>query len=181
MRLIDIFVIISLAIFYILFIGRTVLLYKNGIKVWVIGTSTKKLLEIILENVLLPFLLLSSFIFIIITAFQINLPIMISAYLININWIKYVGIILCYAGLVIFLFALISFGKAWRIGIDEENSNELTTFGMFKFSRNPIFLFMDLYYIGNANISEYNFHFNCNWDNYWYPFPNIARREIFGK
>ena len=148
MRLIDIFVIISLAIFYILFIGRTVLLYKNGIKVWVIGTSTKKLLEIILENVLLPFLLLSSFIFIIITAFQINLPIMISAYLININWIKYVGIILCYAGLVIFLFALISFGKAWRIGIDEENSNELTTFGMFKFSRNPIFLFMDLYYIG---------------------------------
>jgi len=148
MRLIDVFVIISLAIFYILFIGRTVLLYKKGIKVWVIGTSTKKLLEIILENILLPFLLLSSFIFIIITALQINLPVMISAYLININWIKYVGIILCYAGLVIFLFALISFGKAWRIGIDEENSNELITFGMFKFSRNPIFLFMDLYYIG---------------------------------
>ena len=148
MRLIDVFVIISLAIFYILFIGRTVLLYKKGIKVWVIGTSTKKLLEIILENILLPFLLLSSFIFIIITALQINLPVMISAYLININWIKYVGIILCYAGLVIFLFALISFGKAWRIGIDEENSNELITFGMFKFSRNPIFLFMNLYYIG---------------------------------
>ena len=148
MRLIDVFVIISLAIFYILFIGRTVLLYKKGIKVWVVGTSTKKLLEIILENILLPFLLLSSFIFIIITALQINLPVMISAYLININWIKYVGIILCYAGLVIFLFALISFGKAWRIGIDEENSNELITFGMFKFSRNPIFLFMDLYYIG---------------------------------
>ena len=148
MGLIDVLVIISLAIFYFLFIGRTVLLYKRGIKVWVIGTSTKKLFEIILENVLLPFLLLSSFIFIIITALQINLPVMISAYLININWIKYVGIILCYAGLVIFLFALISFGKAWRIGIDEENSNELITFGMFKFSRNPIFLFMNLYYIG---------------------------------
>jgi protein-S-isoprenylcysteine O-methyltransferase Ste14 len=44
--------------------------------------------------------------------------------------------------------ALISFGKSWRIGIDENNSNELVTTGMFKYSRNPIFLFMDLYFTG---------------------------------
>ena len=50
MEMIDIFVIISLAIFYILFLGRTVLLYKKGIKVWVIGTSTKKISEINLEK-----------------------------------------------------------------------------------------------------------------------------------
>jgi len=44
--------------------------------------------------------------------------------------------------------ALISFGKAWRIGIDEINTNELITSGIFKYSRNPVFLFMDLYSIG---------------------------------
>ena len=56
MDIIDFFVIISLVIFYILFIGRTILLYKNGTKVWVIGSSSKKIFEIILENILFPVL-----------------------------------------------------------------------------------------------------------------------------
>jgi protein-S-isoprenylcysteine O-methyltransferase Ste14 len=148
MGIIDIFVIISLSIFYILFLGRTVLLYKKGIKVWVIGTSTKKISEIILEKILLPMILLISFIFIIITALHINLPIVISNYLIKTIWMKYIGIIFCYIGLIIFLLALVSFGKSWRIGIDENNSNDLITTGIFKYSRNPIFLFMDIYFIG---------------------------------
>jgi len=148
MEIIDILVIISLAIFYILFLGRTVLLYKKGIKVWVIGTSTRKISEIILEKILLPLVLLISFILTIITALHIKLPAIISNYLINIIWIKYIGITFCYIGLIIFLSALISFGKSWRIGIDENNSNELITNGIFKYSRNPIFLFMDLYFAG---------------------------------
>jgi protein-S-isoprenylcysteine O-methyltransferase Ste14 len=148
MDIIDVFAVISLVVFYILFLGRTILLYKKGIKVWVIGTSTKKISEIILEKILLPLALLISFIFIIVTALHINLPAIISNYLINITWIKYIGILFCYIGLIIFLLALISFGKSWRIGIDENNSNELITNGIFKYSRNPIFLFMDLYFIG---------------------------------
>ena len=148
MNILDILTIISLALFYILFLGRTILLYKKGIKVWVIGTSTKKISEIILEKILLHSALLINFIFIIITALHINLPAIISSYLIKIIWIKYIGILFCYIGLIIFLLALISFGKSWRIGIDEKNSNELVTNGIFKYSRNPIFLFMDLYFIG---------------------------------
>jgi protein-S-isoprenylcysteine O-methyltransferase Ste14 len=134
-------------IFYILFIGRTILLYKKGIKVWVIGTSAKKLFETVLENILFPVLVLWSGC-IVITALRINLPAIISVYLVNIAWLKYAGIVFCYLGLIIFLLALISFGKAWRIGIDENNSNELVTGGIFKYSRNPIFLFMDLYFVG---------------------------------
>jgi protein-S-isoprenylcysteine O-methyltransferase Ste14 len=122
-------------------------LYNRGIKVYVIGKSTKRLFEIILENILFPILLLWS-IYIIVTVLHINVPLIISNYLIKIAWIKYIGIILCYIGLTIFLLALISFGKAWRIGIDENNSNELVTGGIFKYSRNPIFLFMDLYFTG---------------------------------
>ena len=147
MNIIGIFVIISLGIFYILFIGRTILLYKKGIRVWVIGTSSKKIFEIILENVLFPVLVLWS-VFVIITALHINIPIFIFNILIENIWLKYIGIMFCYIGLVIFLLALISFGKAWRIGIDENNSNELVTSGIFKYSRNPIFLFMDMYFTG---------------------------------
>jgi len=127
-------------------INRTAV--KKGIKVWVIGTSTKKISEIILEKILLPLALLISFIFTIITALHIKLPAIITNYLINIKLIRYIGIMFCYIGLLIFLLALISFGKSWRIGIDENNSNELITTGMFKYSRNPIFLFMDLYFTG---------------------------------
>jgi protein-S-isoprenylcysteine O-methyltransferase Ste14 len=147
MNIFDYLLIISLVIFYILFIGRTVLLYKNGIKVLVIGTSTKKIFEIILENLLLPVLILWS-IFVVITALNVNLPPIISIYLIDIFWLKYIGILFCYIGLIVFLLALISFGKAWRIGIDQNNSNDLITGGIFKYTRNPIFLFMDIYFMG---------------------------------
>jgi len=140
---VDLFAIITLGIFYIMFFGKTILLYRNGIKVWIIGTKSKKPSEIILS-----LLLLLNFIFIIITSLHIHLPTIISNSLINIIWIKYVGLIICVFSLGIFLLALISFGKAWRIGIDEKNSNELITSGIFKYSRNPVFLFMDLYSIG---------------------------------
>ena len=147
MNLIDILVIISLAVFYLLFIGRTVLLYKKGIKVFVIGTSTKKLFDAILENILMPVLLIWS-ILVVITALQVDLPIIISKLWIESVWMKYIGILFCYMGLILFLWALISFGQAWRIGIDENNADELITKGIFRYSRNPVFLFMDLYFVG---------------------------------
>jgi protein-S-isoprenylcysteine O-methyltransferase Ste14 len=147
MKPIDILVLANLVTFYALFLGRTVLLYKRGVKVWVIGTSTKKPLEIILENILFPVLIIWS-VFVILTALHVPLPGVLSRHLIDNDRTLYVGIMLCFAGLIIFLFALISFGKAWRIGIDETNSHELITSGMFKYSRNPIFLFMDLFFTG---------------------------------
>ena len=36
--------------------------------------------------------------------------------------------------------AQVQMGDAWRIGIDEKNATELVTRGLFRFSRNPIFL-----------------------------------------
>jgi protein-S-isoprenylcysteine O-methyltransferase Ste14 len=59
-----------------------------------------------------------------------------------------VGLILCVAGLIVFVLALISFGDAWRIGVDEVHSDRLVTRGIFAVSRNPIFVFMNLYFAG---------------------------------
>jgi protein-S-isoprenylcysteine O-methyltransferase Ste14 len=147
MTIVDTLVITSLTIFYFLFIGRSVLLYRKGIKVWVIGTSSQNQFEKILEGILFPFLLLWT-ILVVCTALNIRIDNIVFEILFTASLLKWIGVILCYAGLIIFLWALISFGKAWRIGIDETCSYELITTGIFAISRNPIFLFMDIYFAG---------------------------------
>lgn len=62
--------------------------------------------------------------------------------------IQFIGI-----GLLIISFgwtvlAQIQMGASWRIGIDEEKKTELVSSGVFRFSRNPIFLGMIVTLIG---------------------------------
>jgi protein-S-isoprenylcysteine O-methyltransferase Ste14 len=140
----NILILTSLALFNVLFIGRTVMLYRQGVKVWTIGTSGGNILERLLENILTPFLLLWNAL-IIMAVFHAPF---LTDLVLCVPLLKYAGIALCYCGLAIFLWALVSFGKSWRIGIDEKTSNELITNGAFRFSRNPIFLFMDMYFVG---------------------------------
>ncbi|MDR0724633.1 MAG: isoprenylcysteine carboxylmethyltransferase family protein [Prevotellaceae bacterium] len=145
--MVNILVITSLAIFYSLFIGRTALLYSDGIKVWVIGTSSQNRFEKILEGILFPFLLLWT-ISIVCMALNLRINHIVFEILFSVSLLKWIGIVWCYIGLFIFLWALISFGKAWRIGIDKTHSNELVMTGIFSLSRNPIFLFIDIYFMG---------------------------------
>ncbi|MCL2116566.1 MAG: isoprenylcysteine carboxylmethyltransferase family protein [Methanobrevibacter sp.] len=143
--MINILVIVSLIIFYTLFIGRTISLARNGIKVIVLGGVSNKINNL-LENLTLPFLILWA-ILILLKVFNIEIPIIFDLIIKN-SYLSYIGVILCYMGLAIFLSALISFGNSWRVGIDNNNQGKLVTAGVFKYSRNPIFLFMDIYFIG---------------------------------
>ncbi|MDR2428236.1 MAG: isoprenylcysteine carboxylmethyltransferase family protein, partial [Candidatus Margulisbacteria bacterium] len=147
----DILVLASLGIFGLLFLGRTILLQAQGVKVWVIGASAKKVSEKILESLLFPVLILWC-LAVILTALHGGDKYFIFRILLEARWLKITGLFLCYGGLLLFLSALLSFGQAWRIGIDENNSPALVTTGIFKYSRNPIFLFMDLYFAGIALI-----------------------------
>jgi protein-S-isoprenylcysteine O-methyltransferase Ste14 len=54
--------------------------------------------------------------------------------------ISWVGVFFCFAGLLLFLLSLISFGNSFRVGIDENNPDKLITTGVFAFSRNPIYV-----------------------------------------
>jgi protein-S-isoprenylcysteine O-methyltransferase Ste14 len=61
---------------------------------------------------------------------------------------KAVGAVLVLLGVGLFIWALASFGRSWRVGIDQQSPGQLVTHGAFAFSRNPIFVFVDFYFIG---------------------------------
>ena len=58
------------------------------------------------------------------------------------------GLFLTGLTLFFFIVALFQMRKSWRVGIDENTKDPLITSGVFSFSRNPIYLSMDLIFIG---------------------------------
>jgi len=54
--------------------------------------------------------------------------------------LAWVGVLLCFAGLVLLLLSLVAFGKSFRVGIDVDRAGKLVTTGVFAFSRNPIYV-----------------------------------------
>ena len=74
-------------------------------------------------------------------------------YLGPIGWLQhpilvYLGIFLLLVALIWVVVAQIQMGNSWRIGIDSEHKTELVQTGVFKLSRNPIFLGMRVIYVG---------------------------------
>ena len=61
---------------------------------------------------------------------------------------KITGATLVFIGLLLFLGAFVSFGDSWRVGFDIKTPGKLVTNGIFAFSRNPIYVFLDLWFIG---------------------------------
>jgi len=62
---------------------------------------------------------------------------------------RLLGCALIAASLALFAAALFSFGDSWRVGIDQDTPGALVTGGVFALSRNPIFVFMDVYLLGS--------------------------------
>ena len=79
--------------------------------------------------------------------YHIPIPILDTMILQHIG-IKTAGIIFLFCGLIIYALALYSFRDSWRIGIDRENPGQLITEGIFKYSRNPIYLSLDFLVAG---------------------------------
>lgn len=74
-------------------------------------------------------------------------------YLLPIVWlenytVQYVGIGLLLFSLGWTILAQIQMGNSWRIGIDEEKETALVQSGLFRLSRNPIFLGMQITLLG---------------------------------
>jgi protein-S-isoprenylcysteine O-methyltransferase Ste14 len=69
-------------------------------------------------------------------AYQYLLPIS----WLELKWIQWIGITLLFVSLAWTVMAQAEMGESWRIGIDTEHKTPLVQTGVFKLSRNPIFL-----------------------------------------
>ena len=63
------------------------------------------------------------------------------------------GVALIILGLIIFVLAFVSFGDSWRVGFDVKTPGPLVTTGLFAFTRNPIYVFLDLWFLGTFLIN----------------------------
>jgi protein-S-isoprenylcysteine O-methyltransferase Ste14 len=145
----------GLAFFLVVFLGRTLILWlKQEINPFVLGTG-KKGLHRLFEMALFPWLVLWILEILAValhSPFQL-IPASWNPLLLNNLLLKIAGALLIVFGDFVFVWALISFGNSWRVGIDGKKAGNLVTGGVFAFSRNPIFVFLDLYFIGTFLIN----------------------------
>jgi protein-S-isoprenylcysteine O-methyltransferase Ste14 len=62
--------------------------------------------------------------------------------------IAWVGVLFCLTGLLLLSWSIVSFGRSFRVGIDNDRPDELITNGTFAFSRNPIYVAFAVILIG---------------------------------
>ncbi|MFH1084692.1 MAG: methyltransferase, partial [Chloroflexota bacterium] len=65
----------------------------------------------------------------------------------------WVGALLVALAFALFIAAMRDLGASWRLGIDAEHPGRLVTTGAHRLSRNPIYLFFDLYFLGTLLIN----------------------------
>jgi protein-S-isoprenylcysteine O-methyltransferase Ste14 len=151
----DNFQIVALIFFLLVFMGRTLYLrFSKGVQPITLGVGKRgyqRIVEIFF------FVGLSLWMVeIVIHALNLNVQILPSTFFIQLpdsEIAKIIGVVIIMVGFGIFIYALASFGTSWRIGIDTQKPGDLVTTGIFAFSRNPIFVFIDLYFVGTFLIN----------------------------
>jgi protein-S-isoprenylcysteine O-methyltransferase Ste14 len=110
---------------------RALMMKKAGIQAMNFGKTDKK------DFLILPF---AFFYFYLVFAAAFGFPTVSRQEFFSSEAISWIGVLFCFAGLLLFLLSLISFGNSFRVGIDQNNPDKLVTTGVFAFSRNPIYV-----------------------------------------
>src|SRR6266850_907572 len=149
MNFFDYFQIASVVIFLVILVGKILYLRRRNINPIAIGGGKKGVLlavELISVAGLMVWI-----VEVLLYAFHSDFRIFPSPLdrpLISSGPVKLIGVALISLGVTIFVMAYGSFGDSWRVGFDVKNPGELVTTGIFSVSRNPIYLALDLWFIG---------------------------------
>jgi len=145
----------ALAVFLLVFVGRSVYLrFGRNISPFALGVGKRGLRRMVELGFLVIFALWVTEI--LATALALDwriFPAPLQRRLLDSLSSQIAGGALVTAGGAVFILALVSFGASWRIGIDAKTPGGLVTTGMFALSRNPIFVFLDLYAFGTFLIN----------------------------
>lgn len=59
-----------------------------------------------------------------------------------------IGVMLSLAAFTLFFLALRDLGLSWRLGVDDRSPGELVTTGVYAYTRNPVYIFFNLWFFG---------------------------------
>ncbi len=134
--------------FFAIFLLRTFIVWKKtGVNAYVV--LKKEGAEGIISRYFKIIPLASIFVVVIASGFPDIYPYLSPIqWLDNLLFVKLTGIFLLMISLIWIWLSQTQMGNAWRIGIDNENKTHLVADGLFRISRNPIFLGMKVNVIG---------------------------------
>src|SRR5687767_6889762 len=150
MTFFDYFQIASVVVFLLVITSRAVyMIASRGINPIVIGGGKKGLVRIVelLSFGGLVLWMIELVLYSVHADFHI-FPAPLNQLLIDSQIARIIGATLVLIGLLFFFGAFVSFGDSWRVGFDIKTPGKLVTGGIFALSRNPIYLFLDLWFIG---------------------------------
>jgi protein-S-isoprenylcysteine O-methyltransferase Ste14 len=152
---INYFQLTALLFFLILIVGRSLYLwFAHGVRTFVLGRGKKGIGGVLEVLFFLGFFFWIAEVILSSIPTDVRLgPSVLEVKIVDAPAAQIVGVVMVAAGLALFIWALLSFGASWRVGIDKGAPGRLITTGAFGFSRNPIFLSLDVYFVGTFLIN----------------------------
>jgi protein-S-isoprenylcysteine O-methyltransferase Ste14 len=125
------FAVLTIILLVGMVLSRVLMMKRNGIEAMNFGKIDK-------TDFLIP--LFALFYFYTVFAAAFHWPTSSTQVFFEVEGISWAGVCWCLAGLGLMLWSLASFGKSFRVGIDQEHPDRLITSGVFAYSRNPIYV-----------------------------------------
>ena len=162
METIRYFEMFSLVLFIGIMLLRSLILSFEGITVFTIGRK-KKTSVLLYEILFVPLIILWLVVHFQELFFNISKGFLsvLSMHILRFQGQDIIGMVMVITSLLFLVGALLAFGRSWRVGIDTQKPGELIINGLFSISRNPVFLSIDMYFLGTLFMHPTWFNLVC--------------------